>query len=189
MNMSKLAPWNWFKKEEEHEGSSVPSKRDDQAVPVRQTHPLSQIHNEIDRLFDDAFRDFGFPSLRTGRRRLFPSLTRTDWLKPTLDLAATDQEYTVSVELPGVETNEVKLELVNDTLRVSGEKRQEKEEKEKDFYRMERSYGSFQRVLSLPEDADQENIKAVFKNGVMTITLPRKSLPQSAVKQIDVKTS
>ncbi len=80
--------------------------------------------------------------------RMFPSVTGADWLKPRLDLAATDKEYTVSVELPGVEANEVKLELVNDTLRVSGEKKQEKEEKEKDFYRMERSYGSFQRVLS-----------------------------------------
>lgn len=187
MNISKLAPWNWFKKEEEHEGSSVPIKRDDQAVALRQTHPLLQIHNEIDRLFDDAFRNFGFPSLGTGR--LFPSLAQTGWLKPTLDLEATDKEYTISVELPGVEANEVKLELVNDTLRVSGEKKQEKEEKEKDFYRMERSYGSFQRVLSLPEDADQENIKAVFKNGVMTITLPRKSLALSEVKQIEVKTS
>jgi HSP20 family protein len=187
MNISKLAPWNWFKKEEEQEGSSVPVKRQDQPVTIRQTHPLLQIHNEIDRLFDDAFRNFGFPSLRTGS--LFPSLTQTEWLKPTLDLAATDKEYTISVELPGVKASEVKLELVNDTLKVSGEKRQEKEEKDKDFYKMERSYGSFQRVLSLPEDADQENIKAAFKNGVMTITLPRKSLLQSEVKQIEVKTS
>jgi HSP20 family protein len=187
MDISKLAPWNWFKKEEEHEGASVPVKQQDQPVTIRQTHPLFQIHTEIDRLFEDAFRNFGFPSLRTGG--LFPSLTQTAWLKPTLDLAATDKEYTISVELPGVEANEVKLELVNDTLKVSGEKRQEKEEKEKDFYRMERSYGSFQRVLSLPEDADQANIRAVFKNGVMTITLPRKPLPQSEVRQIEVKTS
>lgn len=187
MNISKLAPWNWFKKEEEHEVSSVPVERHDQPVTIRQPHPLLQIHNEIDRLFDDAFRNFGFPSLRT--KGLFQSLAQTEWLKPTLDLAATDKEYTISLELPGVEASEVKLELVNDTLKVIGEKRQEKEEKEKDFYRMERSYGSFQRVLSLPEDADQESIKAVFKNGVMTITLPRKLLPQSEVKQIEVKTS
>ena len=123
------------------------------------------------------------------REGFFHHSPQSGWLKPTLDLGATDKEYTISMELPGVEANEVKLELVKDTLKVSGEKRQEKEEKEKDFYRMERSYGSFQRVLSLPEDADQENIKAVFKNGVMTITLPRRSLPQSAVKQIEVKTS
>jgi HSP20 family protein len=187
MSISKLAPWNWFKKEEEHDRSSVPVRREDQAVQVRQTHPLSQIHNEIDRLFDDTFRNFGFPSMMTGR--MFPALTQADWLKPRLDLAATDKEYTVSVELPGVEATEVKVELVNDTLRVTGEKKQEKEEKEKDFYRMERSYGSFQRVLSLPEDADQENIKAVFKNGVMTVTLPRKSPAASAVKQIEVETS
>jgi HSP20 family protein len=187
MNISKLAPWNWFKKEEEHEGSALPVKRQDQPVTLRETHPLLQFHQEIDRLFDDAFRNFGFPSLRAGRN--FPSLPLTDWLKPTLDLAATEKEYTISVELPGVEANEVQLELVENTLKVRGEKKQEKEEREKDFYRMERSYGAFQRVLSLPEDADQENIRAIFKNGVMTITLPRKALPKSEIRQIEVKTS
>ncbi len=158
MDLKKLAPWNWFKKEQEQEQ-----------------------HNEIDRLFERAFRGFGLQSFRLDRD-LFPDI-QADWLKPMLDIRATENEYSIAVELPGVEANEVKLELVNDTLKVSGGKRQEKDEKETDFCRMERSYGSFQRVLSLPEDADQEKINAVFKNGVMTITLPRKSLRQSQVKQ------
>ena len=158
MDLKKLAPWNWFKKEQEQEQ-----------------------HSEIDRLFERTFRGFGLPTFRPDRD-LFPDI-QANWLKPMLDIRATENEYSIAVELPGVEANEVKLELVNDTLKVSGEKRQEKDEKESDFYRMERSYGSFQRVLSLPEDADQEKINAVFKNGVMTITLPRKSLRQSQVKQ------
>lgn len=146
-----------------------------------------RVHNEIDRLFEDAFRGFGLPSSRVGRD-LFHNL-RADWLKPTLDLSATDTEYAASVESPGVEAGEVKLEPVNDTLKVSGEKRREKEEKDKGFYRMERSYGSFQRVLSLPEDADRDGVKAVFKNGVMTVTIPRKSPPKSEVKRIEVTPS
>ncbi len=187
MDISRLAPWNWFKKEQEQEeqGHTLPIQRLD--LPVRHDNPLMHLHSEIDKLFDSAFRGFGFPSLL--RERSWSPRFGTDLLKPTLDLAATDKEYTISVELPGVAASEAKLEVVNDTLRISGEKKQEQEEKDKDFYRMERSYGSFQRVLSLPEDADQEHIKAVFKNGVMTITLPRKSLPQSEVRQIEVKTS
>ena len=71
-------------------------------------------------------------------------MAQTDWLKPTLDIGASGKEYTISVELPGVDEKEVQLELLNDTLKIKGEKKQQKEEKEKNYYRMERSYGSFQ---------------------------------------------
>jgi len=185
MDVSKLAPWNWFKKEEEHEGSSLPVKRQDQALPARYSHPMFQLHNEIDRLFEDVFRGFGFPSL--GIDGSFPRLAQTDWLKPTLDIGVTDKEYTISVELPGMDQKDIQLELVNDTLMIKGEKKQDKEEQDKNFYRIERSYGSFQRVLSVPEDADRDRINAVYKNGVMKITLPREVLPQKGAKQIEIK--
>ncbi|MCI5137300.1 MAG: Hsp20/alpha crystallin family protein, partial [Candidatus Electrothrix sp. AR1] len=83
-------------------------------------------------------------------------------LKPMTDLAASDKEYTVTVEVPGAEKDDIKIEVVNNVMTIRGEKKQKKEEKEKDYYRQERFYGSFQRVLSLPEDADQETIKATF---------------------------
>lgn len=187
MDLKKLAPWNWFRKEQEQESQSLglPVKLAD--LPGAQDHPLAQIHSEIDRLFDQTFGAFRFPSMM--RMPSAFSGSQTQGLKPTLDLAATEKEYTISLELPGVEADEIKLEIVNDTLKVSGEKRQEKEEKEKDFYRIERTYGSFQRVLSLPEDADQDNINAVFKNGVMTIAIARKALEQSQVKQIEIKST
>nr|WP_281357791.1 Hsp20/alpha crystallin family protein [Desulfobacter latus] len=109
-------------------------------------------------------------------------------LKPRLDLSATDKEYTVSLEIPGVSEKDVNLELADDTLIIRGEKKQKKEEKKKNFYRLERSYGSFQRTLSLPEDADKDNIKADFKNGVLNITIPRKALPSGTkAKQIEIK--
>jgi HSP20 family protein len=108
--------------------------------------------------------------------------------KPTLDLSATDKEYTLTVEIPGVDEKDVNLEMVNDTLTVRGEKKQEKEEKDKDYYRVERSYGSFQRVLSLPDDVDQQGVKAVFKRGVLTISMPRKALPQPDIRKIEIKT-
>jgi len=185
MDFKKLAPWNWFKKEEEQEGKMLPIRR--QEKQTFHPDPFVQFRQEIDQLFDTAFGGFGFPS--TGFGRELTPMAQTDWLKPTLDIGASEKEYTITVELPGVDEKEVQLELINDTLKIKGEKKQQKEEKEKNYYRMERSYGSFQRVLSLPEDADQEKINAVYKNGIMKITIPRKAAPKTEVKQIEIKTS
>ena len=88
-----------------------------------------------------------------------------------------------------MDEKDISLEIVNDTLTIRGEKKQEKEEKKKDFYRMERSYGTFQRVLTLPEDADQDGVKATFKKGVLTVTLARKVLAKTEAKQIEVKSA
>jgi HSP20 family protein len=187
MDIKKWIPWNWFNKEEENAGKMVPVKRENTKEHSNAlAHPLQQFHQEVDRLFDQTFRGFGLSSLGFDRP-LFPNLS-DGMLKPTLDLGATNKEYTITVEIPGVKEKDVKLEIVNDTLTISGEKKQEKEEKDKNYYRMERSYGSFQRVLSLPEDADQENVKATFKKGVLTVTMARKALLKSDVKQIEVKT-
>ena len=134
-------------------------------------------------MFDNFFS--AWPSF--GMDRLFDPTVADGMLKPTLDLSATDKEYAIAIEIPGVDEKDVKLELANDTLTIRGEKKQEKEEKNKNYYRMERSYGSFQRVLSLPDDVDQESIKAKFKNGVLKVTMNRKALPESDVKRIEVK--
>ncbi len=184
MDIKKLAPWNWFKKEQEHEGKMLPVRRHETQAPY--TDPFLQIRQEMDRIFDTALSGFGFPSMGFGRERT--PMAQTDWLKPTLDIGASNKEYTISVELPGVDEKDVQLELINDTLKIKGEKKQQKEEKEKNYYRMERSYGSFQRTLSLPEDADQDGISAVYMNGIMEITIPRKVAPKTEVKQIEIKT-
>ena len=186
MDIKKLAPWNWFKNEEEKTGKPIPVQHGqtrEQGYPV--VSPMYQLHQEIDRIFDHAFRGFGFAPLG-GDRWFAPRLT-DGILKPTLDISATDKEYTVTVEVPGVDQKDVQLELVNDTLTIRGEKKQEKEEKEKNYYCVERSYGSFKRVLSLPEDADQDNLHATFKKGVLSIRMPRKALPTAAVKRIEIK--
>lgn len=183
MELKKLAPWNWFKDEEESSGQS-------RNVPVSRTAPqlytpIARFHDEIDRMFDNVFRNFGLPSL--GLDSTLAGLGQNMMLRPNVDISATDKEYTVTVEVPGVDEKDVKLELVGDTLTIKGEKKQESEKKEKDFYRVERSYGSFQRVLTLPEDADQEGINAQFKNGVLSITLPRRAVSKPKGKVIDIK--
>jgi len=186
MSVKKWIPWNWFKKEEEDAGKSVPVQRSlahDQGYDLGDS--LVRFHRDIDRLFERAFR--GFDLWPAGFTR--PLLTRMNdgLIKPTLDLGATDNDYTITVEVPGVDEKDVKVEIANDTLTIRGEKKQEREEKEKNYYRMERSYGSFQRVLTLPEDADQDRVAATFKNGVLTITMPRLAAPQANVRRIEVK--
>lgn len=181
MDLKKLAPWNWFKKEEEQHPVALPVHR---SGATHHPDPVARFHQEIDRMFDSLFRGFGFPALGFGRDP--GPLAQTEWLRPTLDIAASDGEYTISVELPGVDEKDVQLELLDDTLVIKGEKKHEKEEKEKNYYRMERSYGSFQRVLSLPEDAEQENIGATFKRGILKITVPRKAKVSTKSKQITI---
>ena len=184
MDIKKWVPWNWFRKEEEAAGTSVPVRRGKSSAQGHVDYsPAAYFHREIDRMFDNFFGDWPWPDMG---RNIESSLSNA-MLKPTLDLGATDKEYTIAVEIPGVDEEEIKLELAADTLTIRGEKRQEKEEKEKNYYRMERSYGAFQRVLSLPEDADQDAIRAKFKNGVLTVTMPRRALPQSHVKRIAVR--
>jgi HSP20 family protein len=182
MDIKKWVPWNWFGKEEENTGATVPvqqknAQEDIGAFP----HLFSRFHNEMDRRFEQMFREFGFGS------PLFSNMAN-GMLKPTLDLSASENEYTVNVEIPGVDEKDLKIELEKNTMIIRGEKRQEKEEEEKSYYRQERFYGSFQRILSLPEDADQDGIKATFKQGVLKITMPRKALPKSDVRQIAIKT-
>ena len=186
MDIKKLAPWNWFKKENDSGGHAIPV----QYKKIKNSHGASSrslgiFHDEMDQLFDNFFNGFGWSHDRP-RARLLEGMTN-GIVKPRLDLSATDKEYTVSVEIPGVSEKEVMLELVEGNLIIRGEKKQEKEEKRKNFYRLERSYGSFQRTLSLPEDADKDKVKADFNNGVLNITIPRVALPENRVKQIEIK--
>ncbi len=186
MDIKKLAPWNWFKKENGDNGQSIPVNFSrDQSSHRYSLRSISEFHDEVDQLFDNLLNGFGLSNFRSSSPML-EGITGSI-LKPRLDLSATEKEYSVSVEIPGVSEKDVSLELVHDTLIIRGEKNQEKQEKGKRFYRLERAYGSFQRTLSLPEDANKDNIKAGFKNGVLTISIPRVDLGGSRAMQIEIK--
>jgi HSP20 family protein len=185
MELKKLAPWNWFKKEEDID-HAVPIKHNDKGpyYPERHYDPTLPIHRDIDRLFDHFFRGLYPAAMRPFGS--FPFFEESGILKPKVDLSATEQEYLLTVEIPGVSDKDVSVDISGNTMTIRGEKKQEKEEKEKNYYRIERSYGAFQRVLSLPEDVEQGGIKASFKNGVLSITMPRKALPKGEVKQVQI---
>lgn len=106
--------------------------------------------------------------------------------KPSCDVEETDKEILVKADLPGVESKDIEVSLTDNTLVVRGERKQEKEEKNKNFQRMERFTGHFYREIPLPPGVDAEKIAAATANGVVTVTIPKK--PAAQPKKIAVKT-
>ncbi|KAA0012551.1 Hsp20/alpha crystallin family protein [Billgrantia pellis] len=176
MKLQKFSPWNWFKSE----GADAPRP----SVPAETRHggvsPLLGMHQELDRWMDSVMRQFGMPSLGT-RFGDMPSL-----LRPQLDIAERDDEYLISVEVPGVEEKDIKLSLEDHRLVIEGEKRQENSSREDRFQRIERSYGSFRRVLDLPSDARPDDIKASFAKGVLSVRVPRNPEAASNRREIPI---
>jgi HSP20 family protein len=104
---------------------------------------------------------------------------------PVIDVAENNEAMTVTAELPGLKKDDIKIKVRDGVLTLSGEKKFEKEEKDKDnYYRLERSYGSFARSLTLPNTVDAANIRAVMKDGVLELSIPKK--PEAKEKEIDV---
>ena len=147
--------------------------------------------SEMDRLFDRFAGGFGFPSLR----RMFdmepawrPASSFT-FSAPAIDMSEDEKAYKVSAELPGLDAKDVDISISGNTLVLKGEKRQEKEEKEKNYYFSERAYGSFQRAFELPASVDRNKVSADFAKGVLTITLPKTPDAQKQQKKIEVKSA
>ncbi len=104
---------------------------------------------------------------------------------PLVDIAEDDKEYLIKVELPEVQKEDVKVTVENGTLAISGERKAEKEQKGRKFHRVERYYGRFERSFSIPDDAEADNVKAEFKDGVLRVRLAKSE--KARPKQIEVK--
>ncbi len=112
-------------------------------------------------------------------------MTATDWA-PAVDISETPQAYLIKAELAGVKREDIKVKVEHGQLRLSGERRFDKEDKDDKQHRVERFYGSFSRSFSLPEDADEAQISAGYKDGVLTLTLPKRSEAQPRAREISV---
>jgi len=106
---------------------------------------------------------------------------------PAVDVAEHENAYDIVAELPGLDEKNVEVKVANGVLAIKGEKQEEKEEKQKDYYLRERSFGSFERSFQIPDGVDTDKITAVFKQGVLTVTMPKKPEVKQAAKKIDVK--
>jgi HSP20 family protein len=143
-------------------------------------HELDEVQNRLSTFFG------GFPEVGRFPKRLFGNGDKTlpDWA-PQVDISEDEKEYLVKADLPETKKEDVKVTFENDVLSISGERKSEKEEKKKKFHRIERSYGTFLRTFTLPEDADSTRIAAEFKDGVLKVHLPKS--PASKPKPVEVK--
>jgi HSP20 family protein len=145
----------------------------DRGVSRPVSNPFSALQQEIDRLFEGFSRGFsGFP----GRE-----------LMPSMDLSETDKEIEITAELPGLEEKDIQLNVADNVLTIRGEKKNEREETQKDYHLVERSYGSFTRAVQLPDGVNPDSIKAVMSKGVLKVTVPKPAPAQT--KKIDIKSA
>jgi HSP20 family protein len=126
----------------------------------RNRNSLSTLHNEMDDLFDSFFR---------GLDRPFNGYKA--W--PAIDVAEDENAITVRAEVPGCSAEDIDISVYGNTLTISGEKKSKEDKKEKGYYYVESSYGSFRRELTLPTDVDSEKVDASYKDGILSITLPK----------------
>jgi HSP20 family protein len=140
--------------------------------------PISErfmsIFPEFD-MFDRFFSDLSLPDLFRRERVMMPAF----------DISETENEYVISGEIPGMEAKDIDITLTDGCLTVKGEKKQEKEDKDENYHRVERHYGSFQRSFGIPSNVNTENLEATYKEGILRLALPKSE--KSDVKKIEVK--
>jgi len=150
--------------------------RQSRKIPVESDvgfHPLNTLRTEVEHVFGRLAE--GFRNLRGERR------------EPSADASEHDKGYEISLELPGMAAGDIELKVEGDVLVVSGEKRDEREETDRNYYLVERSYGAFRRAFRLPEDVDRDRIGAEFSRGVLQINMPRTAGAGKDVRRIEVK--
>lgn len=171
-----------MKKEEKKENLEMARKTPEQFDPLGLVRRFT---NDMERLFGD-FEGYRFP--RFFGKDFAPfrmEFENVEWMPP-VEMIQKNGHLLVRADLPGMTKDDVKVELTDDMLLISGERKQEKEEKHEGFYRSERSYGSFYRQIPLPEGVKTENANAVFHNGVLEITMPAPKT-ESYPRKLEIK--
>jgi HSP20 family protein len=138
---------------------------------------LDEVQNRLGNFFGGRFPRFGNGN---------GGLKLADWA-PQVDITEDDKEYLVKADLPEMKKEEIKVNVEESVLSVSGERKAEKEEKNKKFHRIERSYGSFMRSFTLPEDANGAKVSAEFKDGVLKVHLPKSPVAKSNAIEVKVQ--
>ena len=145
-------------------------------------HPLPAFRRDFERLFEDFFSVFGMP-LRTDGQQ---GGTHRAVMAPRMDVSETENEIRITADLPGVSEKDVEIRLIDDVLTISGETRIERDEQKEDFHLVERARGTFARSLRLPFRVDAKDVRANFKDGVLTITIPKPQEARERVQRIEV---
>ena len=145
---------------------------------------MRRFTKDMERLFED-FRGFNFPNFFTEFAPFRTEFGTGEWM-PQIEVMQTNGLFTVRADLPGLTKDDVKVEVSDEFLKITGERKEEKEEKQEGFYHSERTYGSFYRQIPLPEGAKIENATATFQNGVLEITIAAPKVTAPA-RKLEIK--
>ncbi len=167
----------------------VEVKKADRPAPApAEWRPFESLRREVDRLFEDFRGGWNLPFARTSFDVEPFWRSEMSWGKtPAVDVVEKDKAYEITAELPGLEERNIDVKFSDGVLTITGEKKEEKEEKKKDYYLSERRYGSFQRSFTVPAGVDTDKIEANFKNGILTVSLPKTAQAQKSEKKIEIK--
>ncbi|MDH3257552.1 MAG: Hsp20/alpha crystallin family protein [Nitrospinota bacterium] len=169
MSLNELIPWHW--------GKNGESLRRDSG------NPFAEFQKEMNRMFDNFSESmFSLSPLKRSQPEISAAY-------PRMDVSETDKEFKISAELPGMDEKDIDVSVSNDLLTIKGEKKAEKEEKKKNYYRMERSYGAFQRSIPLPAEVEKDRVQANFKKGVLNIVLPKSEKAIKESKKVEIKSN
>jgi len=151
--------------------------------------PFEALRREIDRVFDSVhFGSWRLPVNRPAFDADFNWMREGNWaLSPAVDVSEKPTGYEISAEMPGIDEKDIEVKLTNGMLTIKGEKKEQKEERDKDYYLAERRYGSFMRSFPVPDGVDTAKIEASFAKGVLTVKLPKSAEAQKSEKKISIK--
>jgi HSP20 family protein len=143
---------------------------------------LRQMTSELDRMFETS----AWPALRWPVFRTRPAAEGASWF-PEIDVFEKDNRLVTKIDLPGMRKEDVKVEVTDGQLAISGERKTEAEEKKENFYRCEREYGNFYRAVPLPEGVKLEDVKATFSDGVLEVSVPFPVKPEAKVRKVEIQ--
>jgi HSP20 family protein len=176
MNIRDLIPWS--------QGRREPWSQNRRDVAVRREgdgDPVQALQQSIDRVFDDFWRTFNLPMLGDWDGGVASAVV------PQVDVRETDQEVELVAELPGMDEGDVDVSVSQGMLTIRGEKKSEREEEDEGYVLRERSFGRVERIVPLPEGLDVDSAQATFRNGVLTVKIPKTAETQRAAKRISVQ--
>jgi len=138
---------------------------------------LEEMEKRLSTIFGKA------PSATGGEKK--EALAVAEW-SPLVDITEDEKEYVVKAEIPEMKKEDIKLNVHNDLLTITGERKYEKEEKSKKYHRVERAYGSFMRSFTLPEDADGSKVSAEYKDGLLKVHIPKSEKAKSKTTEVKI---
>lgn len=169
------------------EPAKLPVENKKSISPAGGWRSFESLRREIDRLFDELHFPGWYPPSHSAFDIEVPKSGRAAWhMAPAVDLIEKETEFEITAELPGIDEKNIEIRFSDHTLTIKGEKTEEHEEMEKEFYLSERRYGSFQRSFRVPEEVNPDKIEAHFVKGVLTVKLPKSTQAQKTERKISV---